>query len=256
MTGRVVFLTGANGGIGYEITKQFLAQPVTKLALVVAIDLHVDRLRGLLPEHEGRLEVIAGDISDRATSEAGVAAAISRSGRLDSIILNAGIQGPVGSMLTVDVAAWKRVMDINFFALVHSIQVAAPHLHKTGGTIIMTTSGVSLGPFPEWSSYGSSKAAMNYINLCWQKEDPTVRSVCVRPGIVDTGMQTAVRTELKDDLPKSTYEWLKGVHDRGELLSPDVPAKTFVYFALKGIPDDMVSTIVDYNDGRVNFDEV
>jgi NAD(P)-dependent dehydrogenase (short-subunit alcohol dehydrogenase family) len=70
----------------------------------------------------------------------------------------------------------------------------------------MTTSGVSLGPFPEWGAYGSSKAAMNYLNMCWQKEDATVRSVCVRPGIVDTGMQSAVRGEreylpLQQDSP-------------------------------------------------------
>ncbi len=61
----------------------------------------------------------------------------------------------------------------------------------------MTTSGVAVMPFPEWGAYGSSKAAMNYINLSWQNQDTSVRSVCLRPGIVDTGLQKSVVGERK-----------------------------------------------------------
>jgi NADP-dependent 3-hydroxy acid dehydrogenase YdfG len=88
---------------------------------VVAVDLQDNHLQTLLPQHSDRLEIIIGDISQRTTSEKGVNAATSRVGRLDAIILNAGIQTPVGSLLTVDVNFWKKCFDINFFSLIHSV---------------------------------------------------------------------------------------------------------------------------------------
>ncbi|KAH8812810.1 hypothetical protein F5884DRAFT_878764 [Xylogone sp. PMI_703] len=253
MSHRAIFVSGANGGIGFSIVRQLLAKPIETVALVVAVDLYNNHLRTLLPQYSDRLEIITGDISERIISKKGIDAAISRVGHLDSIILNAGVQGPVGSLQDVDVEAWKKCFDINFFSLIHTIQVAAPHLKKSKGSIIMTTSGISLGPFPELGAYGSSKAAMNYLNLCWQKEDHDIRSVCIRPGIVDTGMQNDVRNEFRDVLPKMTYDWLKRVYDRGELLKPEQPAKTFVQFAVYGIPNDMKSTIVDWNDDGIIF---
>ena len=54
--------------------------------MVIAIDLNDNHMQKLLPQHADRLEVIAGDISKRVTSEKGVEAAISRAGRLDCII--------------------------------------------------------------------------------------------------------------------------------------------------------------------------
>jgi NADP-dependent 3-hydroxy acid dehydrogenase YdfG len=78
-------------------------------------------MQELLPQHADRLEVIAGDISKRVTSEKGVEAAISRVGRLDCIVLNAGVQGPVGSIVKTDVEDWKKCMDVNFFSLIHSV---------------------------------------------------------------------------------------------------------------------------------------
>lgn len=114
-------MTGANGGIGFSIVQQLLENPAEIVAAVVAIDLNDGHLQTLLPKYADRLDIIQGDISQRATSEKGVEAAISRTGRLDCIILNAGLQGPVGSLLTTDLSAWKKCFDVNFFSLVHSV---------------------------------------------------------------------------------------------------------------------------------------
>jgi hypothetical protein len=59
---------------------------------------------------------------------------------------------------------------------------------------------------------------------------------------------------VKESLPQKTFEWLKGIHDRGELLKPEQPARLFVQFAVNGIPDDMVSTIVEWNDPRIKHE--
>jgi NADP-dependent 3-hydroxy acid dehydrogenase YdfG len=91
------------------------------VALVVAMDRNCQQLKNLLPEHSRRLEIVLGDISKRSTSNEAVEKAISRAGRVDCIILNAAIQQPVGRITETTVEDWKRLFDIDFFALLHTV---------------------------------------------------------------------------------------------------------------------------------------
>lgn len=61
----------------------------------------------------------------------------------------------------------------------------------------MTSSGVTEDPSKAWIPYACSKAAMNYLAGSLPLEEPNVTTVCLYPGIVDTGMQRAVREDRK-----------------------------------------------------------
>jgi NAD(P)-dependent dehydrogenase (short-subunit alcohol dehydrogenase family) len=117
-------LTGAGGGIGLSIVTQLLAQP--SVSLVVGVDVVTSQLEALLEGHSGRLSIVQGDVSLRATSERAVQEALSRKGRLDSIILNAAILNPLGRAAETSVDDWKRLFDINFFGLLHSVSGLIP----------------------------------------------------------------------------------------------------------------------------------
>jgi NAD(P)-dependent dehydrogenase (short-subunit alcohol dehydrogenase family) len=77
------------------------------------------------------------------------------------------------------------------------IQVALPHLRQTKGQILMTSSGVSLTPYAAWTAYACSKAAMNWLGACLTKEEGEVTTLCIEPGIVDSGLQKQVRDDRK-----------------------------------------------------------
>ena len=62
-----------------------------------------------------------GAISQRQTNEDAVEAAVRRTGRLDAVILNAGILGPIGLVTEDHVDGWKKTFDVNFFGSLHGV---------------------------------------------------------------------------------------------------------------------------------------
>lgn len=97
------------------------------ISLVVAVDINLSGLKASVGEYEKRLVLVEGDITDRATSERAVSQAVAIGGHLNSIILNAGILRPVGEVSQTEVSDWKRLFDVNFFALLHTVSLVLIH---------------------------------------------------------------------------------------------------------------------------------
>ncbi|KAH6714899.1 hypothetical protein BKA61DRAFT_481022 [Leptodontidium sp. MPI-SDFR-AT-0119] len=219
--------------------------------LVVGIDISTSELEPLLESHSNRLSIVKGNISSRPTSERAITEALDRGRKLDSIILNAAILKPIGPAAETSVDDWKRLFDIKFFGLLHTIQIALPHLRLSDGQILMTSSGVSLTPYPAWIPYACSKAAMNWLGACLSVEEDQVMILCVTPGIVESGQQKEVRAEHRANMPPKQYKWLSELHYRGELLQPDRPASSFVHLAVHGIPLELNGQVVEWDDIRI-----
>lgn len=118
-------MTGAGNGIGLHIVRGLLDEPAT--ALVVAVDVSTANLEPLRSQSEDRLEIVEGSVTDRSTSERAVERAISLHGRLDTIILNAGILGPQGPLANTRADDWKRLFDVNFFSLLPTVGSTVSH---------------------------------------------------------------------------------------------------------------------------------
>jgi NADP-dependent 3-hydroxy acid dehydrogenase YdfG len=121
-------VTGAGAGIGLSIAKNLLANAST--SLVIGVDINTIELEILLEPYPDRLAVVQGDVSDRSVDQKAVETAINRRGKLDCIILNAGILRPVGPSAATAVAEWKQLFDVNFFALVHAVSMTRSE-HRT-----------------------------------------------------------------------------------------------------------------------------
>lgn len=113
-------VTGANRGIGLSIVSQLLSQsgPST---FIIGADLQNEQLERMKSSSPDTFDFISGDISQRSTSEKIVALAKERTGRLDTLILNAGVLRPVGLVADVSVEEFKKLFDVNFFALIHTV---------------------------------------------------------------------------------------------------------------------------------------
>ena len=112
-------VTGAGSGIGLSIVNLLLQ--TSNVALVVAVDIRTQQLNVLVTQSGSRLRIVQGDVSTRTTSEEAVQAAIGQTGRLDAIILNAGILGPISPVIDGDIDKWKDLFNINFFSLLHGV---------------------------------------------------------------------------------------------------------------------------------------
>jgi NAD(P)-dependent dehydrogenase (short-subunit alcohol dehydrogenase family) len=156
----VAVVTGGASGIGLAAAREFGRRGMR----VVLVDVR----RGLLDaaaeavRAEGAPEVLAfdTDVSDRAAVETLERAVADRFGGTDILMNNAGIQPGSGMFGPVD--AWRRVLEVNLWGIIHGSQVFAPRMIGRGrpGAIINTGSKQGITTPPGDPAYNTSKAAV------------------------------------------------------------------------------------------------
>lgn len=251
MSGPVVLVTGASLGIGAAITNTLLA----KNARVVLIDLSGAELK-LQQEKHGKdnVQYVVGDVSKDETNISAVKLAITTWGKLDSVVLNAGIMAPVHRLDGASAEAWERIFRVNVCSQVSAVylptpaqpprnfhvnlflnQISAsiPILRKCKGRIIFTSSDAGLKPtFPAWSAYGATKAAVNYIISAVTLEEPEITAIGLYPGIVDTPL---VHRIFEGGYPGMTQEELEHYTNfaRDRLVKAEGPGTVMANLALR-----------------------
>ena len=98
-----------------------------------------------------------------------------------------------------------------------------PHIRESKGCIVFTSSGASSGLTASWAAYATSKAAINCLAAQVAVEEPDLTSIAFRPGVVATDMQQELRTKHFGTMAKKDSDRFRGLHERGEMLSPNVP---------------------------------
>ena len=102
--------------------------------------------------------------NESATREA-ITLALETYGRIDALVLNAGVLDPMGRIDSPDITtdSWRSHFDVNFFSMIYTVQSSLPTLRasKNGGRIIFISSGAAVSGTPTWGPYNASKAAMN-----------------------------------------------------------------------------------------------
>jgi len=176
---KTVLVTGGASGIGRGIVERFLAEG----ANVVAIDLKATNRNG--PRFRG----LDGDVTDEATVQAAVEAAVAAFGGLDVIVCNAGIIA-VTPVVEMDLAEWQRVMRVNVDSVFLGSRAAARQMiaQGRGGCIINASSGAGRRGVPNLSHYCASKAAIIMLtqSLAIELAPHGIRANCYVPGHIET----------------------------------------------------------------------
>jgi NAD(P)-dependent dehydrogenase (short-subunit alcohol dehydrogenase family) len=167
VTGKVAFVTGAGSGLGRTMA-QTIGDNGGKVA---CFDIDVDGLaetKALLEETGAEALTFAGSVTDATALEAAVAATVTKFGRLDIAIANAGISDPQPALLheTRD-ESWYRVVDINLNGVFITDRAALKQMMRQGsGKVINIASMWGLagasGVFPR-PAYSATKGAV--VNL-------------------------------------------------------------------------------------------
>ncbi|KAF5109511.1 hypothetical protein DV452_004662 [Geotrichum candidum] len=245
MSGPVIIVTGASRGIGRSIVTQILDnEPNSK---VLGVSRSEKPLNEIASEYPGRFAYVAGDLLNEDTIKEVIQKTIDTFGQIDSVVLNAGVLDPIASMADANIDAWKKLYDINVFSPLALASKAIPHLRSTSGRIVFVSSNASVISYHAWGAYGSSKAAINHIAASIAAEEPSIFSISIAPGIVDTDMQVQIREDFKENMSEENHAAFVSLKETGQLLPPHVPAGVLAKLALYG-KGDINGKYFDYDD--------
>jgi short-subunit dehydrogenase len=154
-----VLLTGASRGIGREMALQ-LAENGARLALGARRSEALDEVTSECRERGARAVSVPVDVGKQQDCEHLVANAVAAHGRLDTLILNAGITMWALFEEIEDLSILSKVMQVNYFGSVYCTHYALPHLKPTQGRIVGVSSLTGKTGVPTRSGYAASKHAM------------------------------------------------------------------------------------------------
>lgn len=237
----VVLLTGASRGLGLAILTLLLSgsslphAPFPASHVVTISRTLSPELSALQSSHPSSLICIQGDVTSPSVNTRAVSEAISQFGRLDSVILNAGVVF-TEKLSNLSPDAFAEMLNINTVSLVTTLSSSLAHLRKSTlcGTVVFVSSGAATGNIAGWGAYNASKAAMNAICRTLANEEDQIAAFAVRPGAVDTDMQTLLRDKGREAMKENEVQRFLDLHKEGKLLNPEQPAYTIAALATKG----------------------
>ncbi|TQS20312.1 SDR family NAD(P)-dependent oxidoreductase [Microbispora sp. KK1-11] len=189
---RAVLVTGAGSGIGRATAELYAERGVA----VLAVDHDEHALKELATLD--RVVTLAGDVSLEDTNLAAVALAEREFGRLDAVVLNAGIGGTRPWESPGAVEAADRILAVNLRGPILGIWAAAPALRAVGGgAVVVTASVAGLRADPGNWAYNASKGALiNLVRAAAIDHAPDgIRVNALAPGLTWTRINAGVRQD-------------------------------------------------------------
>jgi 3-oxoacyl-[acyl-carrier protein] reductase len=199
LSSRTALITGGSRGIG-RAAADLLARAGARVAINYVRDEKAANaaVREIRAEG-GEAMALAGDVSDVEQARQLVRDVVAAWGRLDIVVLNAGIwdEDVAGRG---DVAVWDRTYAINQRGAYLVADAAIPHLEKHGGSLVFVTSTAGQRGEARHSAYAASKGALiSYVKSLAAELGPRgIRVNSVAPGWVDTDMSAGVLSNPKE----------------------------------------------------------
>ena len=186
LEGKVALITGGGNGMGAEECRLFAREG----AKVVIADIREDdgrKVEAQIAEAGGEALFVQLDVSDETSWGAAIQETVSRFGRLDLLVNNAGISGS-GQPDFTSSESWDRLMDINAKGTFLGITHAVPEMTKAGGGSIINISSISgfIGQESVHPAYNASKGAVRILtkSAAVQHAKDNIRVNSVHPGMM------------------------------------------------------------------------
>lgn len=210
---KVCVITGGASGIGRGTVELFIEQG----AKVVIGDLLDDKGAELERLYPGRAVYCRTDVSDEAQVVAMIDRAVDTFGGLDVLFNNAGVPGPIGSIMEVEQEAFDKAFGVLMRGVFLGTKHAAPHIAKRGGGSIINTGSTAVAvPGPALHAYSAAKAAVANFTRSTAMElgNANIRVNCICPGSIATplfavtaGLSHAEADKTLDTVSESLADW-------------------------------------------------
>ena len=218
LAGRSAIITGASLGLGAAIAEQFAAEGAAVMLCArnaAELETQRDKLTAAYPK--AHVATHRADVARKADVDQLFAAASGAFGKLDIVVNNAGVYGPMGTIETIDWDEWVQAIAINLNGLVYCCRKAVETMKpRRYGKIINLSGGGATNPLPGISAYAASKAAVVRFTetLALEVKEFGIDVNAVAPG--------ALATRLTDQLVAAGPERVGGnLHERMSKLAKE-----------------------------------
>ncbi|MBY4797560.1 SDR family oxidoreductase [Collinsella sp. AGMB00827] len=191
---KIVLLTGASSGVGFEAALLFAAEG----AKVYAVARRVERLQKLVEKsksegYPGEIILAAGDVGKKEDVEKVIATIESQEGKLDVLACNAGVMDKFEPITNLSEESFDWIMNVNVKGNARLFKYAIP-LMKDGGSIVVTSSIAGIRGGKAGAAYTMSKHALNGLvkNTAAMYGNKNIRCNAVAPGGIATEMVTSL----------------------------------------------------------------
>jgi len=243
-------ITGASRGLGRALARRFW-EANYNLILVARRAESLAETAAALPTREGSMATcIAADLANPAAVSDVTAQLDALGTSVDVLVNNAAIQGPVGPLEDNDWAAWRRTMQVNLFAPVELCRALVPRMRVAGGGVVINLSGGgATGPRPNFSAYGTAKAALVRFSetLAEEVRSSNIRVNCIAPGVLQTAMLAEVIKQGKQMAGEREFSIATTIFEKGGA-SMDTVADLALFLASEracGITGKLISAVWD-----------
>jgi len=245
---KVSIITGGSGGIGRAVASAF-AKEGSNLVLTSRTRSQLEEVRNDLGNHGSTIEVFETDVSNPKQVKSLVAFALERFSTIDILVNCAGIYGPIGLITDVDYDKWTETININLYGTFLCMKAVLPTMIKNRkGKIINFSGGGATSPFPRFSAYAVSKAAVVGLTetIAEEVKEYNIDVNAIAPGAVNTRLLDQVlragEAAGKDFLEKAIRQKREGG------IPPEKAAALAVFLASSksdGLTGRLISAVWD-----------
>ena len=248
--GKNAIITGASRGLGVEIANKMWQQGANLLLVARNADSLKTTVKKLERRPEQQAYFIPVDLAQENSSDVIIETAQFHFEKLDILVNNAAIQGPIGPSWNNDPVLWEQAIDVNLISPIKlSRSCAKWMIPQRQGKIISLSGGGATGSRPNFSSYAVAKTGLVRFSeiLADELKEYNIQVNCVAPGAMVTSLLNEVVVAGSNLAGQKEFDMANKVKEGGGT-SPERAAQLVVFLASAqsdGITAKLISAVWD-----------